>query len=126
MFSSNRDIVIGDQPEGFAPPMFIAMDPPRHDVQRKAATPAVAPARLQDLEVLIRERVGKILDDLPTGETFKWVDRVSIEMTTQMLATLFDFPMGRPPPAALLVRRHHNFRNGRDRRGHGPPRKGSA
>jgi cytochrome P450 len=92
VFSSNRDIVIGDQPEGFAPPMFIAMDPPRHDVQRKAATPAVAPARLQDLEVLIRQRVGKILDELPVEETFNWVDRVSIELTTQMLATLFDFP----------------------------------
>ncbi len=91
-FSSNRDIVIGDNPEGFAPPMFIAMDPPRHDVQRKTATPAVAPSRLQDLEVLIRERAGAILDSLPIGETFNWVDRVSIELTTQMLATLFDFP----------------------------------
>ncbi|HET6971358.1 MAG TPA: cytochrome P450 [Phenylobacterium sp.] len=91
-FSSNRDIVIGDQEEGFAPPMFIAMDPPRHDVQRKAATPAVAPARLADLETLIRERAGKILDGLPVGETFNWVDQVSIELTTQMLATLFDFP----------------------------------
>ncbi|WP_293902751.1 cytochrome P450 [Phenylobacterium sp.] len=91
-FSSNRDIVIGDNPEGFAPPMFIAMDPPRHDVQRKVASPAVAPARLQDLEMLIRQRVGKILDALPRNETFNWVDHVSIELTTQMLATLFDFP----------------------------------
>ncbi len=92
VFSSNRDIVIGDNPENFAPPMFIAMDPPRHDVQRKTASPAVAPHRLQELEVLIRQRVGAILDDLPVGETFNWVDRVSIELTTQMLATLFDFP----------------------------------
>jgi cytochrome P450 len=52
----------------------------------------VAPARLQDLEVLIRERVCAILDSLPVGETFNWVDKVSIELTTQMLATLFDFP----------------------------------
>ena len=92
VFSSNRDIVIGDNPEGFAPPMFIAMDPPVHDVQRKVASPAVAPKRLADLELLIRERVGVILDGLPVGETFNWVDRVSIELTTQMLATLFDFP----------------------------------
>jgi len=92
VFSSLRDIVIGDQAEGFAPPMFIAMDPPRHDVQRKAANPAVAPGRLADLEALIRERVGVILDALPSNETFDWVDRVSIELTTQMLATLFDFP----------------------------------
>ncbi len=92
VFSSNRDIVIGDNPEGFAPPMFIAMDPPKHDVQRKTATPAVAPARLQDLELLIRQRAATILDALPIGETFNWVERVSIELTTQMLATLFDFP----------------------------------
>jgi cytochrome P450 len=92
VFSSNRDIVIGDQEDAFAPPMFIAMDPPRHDVQRKAANPAVAPARLAELEVLIRQRAGAILDSLPLGETFNWVELVSKELTTQMLATLFDFP----------------------------------
>ena len=92
VFSSQHNIVIGDNPPDFAPPMFIAEDPPKHDVQRHAAAPAVAPARLADLEALIRQRVGQILDGLPRGETFNWVDHVSIELTTQMLATLFDFP----------------------------------
>jgi len=92
VFSSNRDIVIGDQTEGFAPPMFIAMDPPRHDAQRKAATPAVSPNRLSDLEALMRQRIGLVLDGLPRNENFNWVERVSVELTTQMLATLFDFP----------------------------------
>lgn len=92
VFSSNRDIVIGDQPADFAPSNFISSDPPVHDVQRKAATPAVAPARLSDMETLIRERIGALLDSLPVDEEFDWVDRVSIELTTQMLATLFDFP----------------------------------
>jgi cytochrome P450 len=92
VFSSDRDIVIGDQEDGFAPPMFIAMDPPRHDQQRKAVSSAVAPARLSDLEVLIRQRAGAILDSLPRNETFNWVELVSKELTTQMLATLFDFP----------------------------------
>ncbi|MFO1196629.1 MAG: cytochrome P450 [Burkholderiaceae bacterium] len=73
-------------------PMFIAMDPPRHDEQRKVVTPIVAPGNLAILEPLIRSRVRTILDGLPRGETFNWVDRVSIELTTQMLATLFDFP----------------------------------
>jgi cytochrome P450 len=91
VFSSNRDIVIGDQGD-FAPPMFIAMDPPVHDVQRKAVTPAVSPARLAELEPIIRERAGRILDALPRNETFNWVEHVSIELTTQMLAILFDFP----------------------------------
>ena len=72
--------------------MFIAMDPPKHDVQRATVTPVVAPPNLAKLESTIRERAGKILDDLPVGETFNWVDRVSVELTTQMLATLFDFP----------------------------------
>ena len=92
VFSSQNNIVIGDNPPDFAPPMFIAEDPPKHDVQRHAAAPAVAPARLADLEALIRQRVGQILDGLPRGETFNWVEHVSIELTTQMLVTLFDFP----------------------------------
>jgi len=55
-------------------------------------SPIVAGHNLMSLEPVIRERAGKILDELPRGETFNWVDRVSIELTTQMLATLFDFP----------------------------------
>lgn len=73
-------------------PNFIAMDPPRHDEQRKAVSPIVAPANLAKLEGTIRERVGRVLDGLPIGEEFDWVPAVSIELTTQMLATLFDFP----------------------------------
>ena len=72
--------------------MFIAMDPPKHDQQRKAVTPAVAPSNLLLLEPTIRERACQILDDLPIGEEFDWVDKVSIELTTMTLATLFDFP----------------------------------
>jgi len=85
-------IAIVDQGAELRLPMFIAMDPPKHDQQRKVVSPAVSPANLQLFEPLIRERAAKILDELPRGETFDWVDRVSIELTTQMLATLFDFP----------------------------------
>ncbi len=92
VFSSKRDIVIGDAPVDFVTPMFIAEDPPVHDVQRKAVQPAVGPQRLSELEDLIRQRVGTILDSLPAGETINWVEWVSKELTTQMLATLFDFP----------------------------------
>ena len=73
-------------------PNFIAMDPPRHDEQRKAVSPIVAPANLAKLEGTIRERISRTLDGLPVGEEFDWVPAVSIELTTQMLATLFDFP----------------------------------
>ena len=93
IFSSERSIVLGDPaPEFPVEAGFITMDPPRHDDQRKVAQPVVAPRNLALLEPLIRERVCEILDDLPTDETFNWVDRVSIELTTRMLATLFDFP----------------------------------
>ena len=73
--------------------MFIAMDPPKHDEQRKAVSPIVAPANLNNWRDLIRQRTGQVLDSLPRNETFDWVDRVSIELTTYMLATLFDFPL---------------------------------
>jgi cytochrome P450 len=71
---------------------FIAMDPPKHEAQRKTVAPAVGPANLAKLESLIRERAADILDNLPVGETFDWVDKVSVELTARMLATLFDFP----------------------------------
>ncbi|MBT9447558.1 MAG: cytochrome P450 [Hyphomonadaceae bacterium] len=85
-------IALQDQEQDFMLPMFIMMDPPKHDAQRKVVSPIVAPGNLAKLEVLIRERAGWILDSLPVGETFSWVDKVSVELTTQMLATLFDFP----------------------------------
>ena len=91
-FSSEPTIVIDDPDEDFELPMFIAMDPPKHDEQRKVVSPVVGPRNLAALEPIIRERVCDILDSLPVGETFNWVDKVSIELTTQMLATLFDFP----------------------------------
>ncbi|HBK09150.1 MAG TPA: cytochrome P450 [Acetobacteraceae bacterium] len=85
-------IVLRDLPMDFRRPSFISMDPPKHDEQRKIVAPIVAPMNLANLSGTIRERVGRILDDLPRGETFDWVERVSVELTTQMLATLFDFP----------------------------------
>ena len=91
--SSFGGISIRDRPKGLELPMFIAMDPPRHDDQRKVVQPIVAPANLAKLQHIIRERVVRILDGLPRGETFNWVEHVSIELTVQMLATLFDFPM---------------------------------
>ena len=85
-------ITIRDVRPDLRRPSFIAMDPPKHDAQRKTVSPIVSPSNLATMEPIIRERAARILDSLPVGETFNWVDRVSIELTTQMLATLFDFP----------------------------------
>jgi cytochrome P450 len=71
---------------------FITMDEPQHMPQRMAVAPTVAPKNLAELEPLIRERAIDILENLPVGETFNWVQEVSVELTARMLATLFDFP----------------------------------
>lgn len=72
---------------------FIAMDPPTHTEQRKTVRGVSAPSNLRNIEPMIRERTAALLDSLPENEEFDWVDVVSIELTTLMLATLFDFPM---------------------------------
>ena len=95
VFSSSSalgGITLRDQPVERELPMFIAMDQPKHDEQRKIVQPIVSPANLAAFEGLIRSRIQKTIDNLPRGETFDWVDKVSIELTGQMLATLFDFP----------------------------------
>ncbi len=100
-FSSAHGITLGiridaEQPPSFvagSKPAFISQDPPDHDDQRKTVTGVVAPNNLAKLESLIRQRTCKVLDALPENETFDWVERVSVELTTLMLATLFDFPL---------------------------------
>ncbi|MBS0562349.1 MAG: cytochrome P450, partial [Proteobacteria bacterium] len=97
-FSSDHTmggIQIEDQPKDLSRPSFIRMDPPRHDEQRKVVSPIVAPANLANMEPIIRERTQSVLDSLPRNETFDWVERVSIDLTTRMLATLFDYPFER-------------------------------
>jgi cytochrome P450 len=95
IFSSDAGlggISIRDAPPGYDWPSFIAMDQPTHSAQRKTVSPMFTPTHLDELAVLIRQRSAKVLDNLPRNETFNFVERVSIELTTQMLATLFDFP----------------------------------
>ena len=108
IFSSDSTIggiSIRDVPPGYDYPSFIAMDQPRHSAQRKTVSPMFTPTHLDELAKLIRERSQKVLDNLPRNETFNFVERVSIELTTQMLATLFDFPLGGAPQADALVGR---------------------
>jgi cytochrome P450 len=71
---------------------FISMDEPRHSPQRRTVAPMFTPTHLDQLAINIRKRSQDVLDNLPRNETFDWVDKVSIELTTQMLAVLFDFP----------------------------------
>ena len=76
----------------FRTPMFIAMDPPQHTAQRRTVAPAFGPSEVAQMKDEVRQRTAEVLDSLPIGETFDWVERLSIELTTGMLAKLFDFP----------------------------------
>ena len=91
-FSSAPSIaIIGPEPDMMLK-MVIVMDPPEHDDQRRAVHHAMAPRNLQEFEVLIRERTSEMLDSLPESEPFDWIKLVRRDLTTKMLATLFDFP----------------------------------
>ncbi len=98
-FSSARGMTLGPRPSPETDAQlqritsFISMDPPTHTEQRKTVRAVSAPSNLRNLEPVIRERTAKVLDSLPEGETFDWVDTVSIELTTLLLASLFDFPL---------------------------------
>ncbi len=103
LFSSSwkyGGITISDPPAEIDPavlaerqlPMFIAMDRPEHTGQRRTVAPAFTPAEIVRMETEIRARTAHLLDTLPIGEQFDWVDTVSIELTTGMLAILFGFP----------------------------------
>ncbi|MFN4113268.1 MAG: cytochrome P450 [Sphingomonadaceae bacterium] len=78
--------------EGRELPMFIAMDRPKHTGQRRTVAPKFTPGEITKMEVEVRQRTAELLDSLPRGEVFDWVDKVSIELTTGMLAILFGFP----------------------------------
>jgi len=95
VFSSDSQlggITIRDAPTELRRPMFIAMDEPQHSAQRRTVAPMFTPTHLDQLAINIRKRSASCLDSLPRGDAFDWVDKVSIELTTQMLAVLFDFP----------------------------------
>jgi cytochrome P450 len=87
---AEQEKVMGQRRRGGAG--FITMDEPEHSVARKAVSPTVAPSNLHNMAPLVRERAGQILDSLPIGQEFDWVDLVSKELTAMTLATLFDFP----------------------------------
>ena len=96
VFSSSDElggIQINDAPKGMERTSFIRMDPPEHDEQRREVSGTVNPITLAKMETLIRERTNMVLDRLPRGETFNWVRHVSVELTSMMLATLFDYPI---------------------------------
>lgn len=91
-FSSRPAITIANADEDFPLPMFIASDAPKHAPQRKVVAPVASAANLDRLEPLVRERAAAILDGLPLGEDFDWVDRVAKELSSMTLATLLGVP----------------------------------
>ena len=95
IFSSSFEfggITIIDLAGDFKLPQFIAQDRPKHTGQRRVVSPAFGPGEMARMGDEIRTRTRELLDTLPVGAEIDWVDLVSIELTTQMLAILFDFP----------------------------------
>ncbi len=97
-FSNRADlggIQINDIAKGLDRPAFVSMDPPEHTPRRRAVAPIGNRSSLRQYEDLIRERTGAVLDALPKDEPFDWVQRVSIDLTAMMLATMLDWPQER-------------------------------
>ncbi len=95
VFSSRWDlgnITIAEDVGGREFPNFIAQDPPIHTAQRKVIAPAFSPSQMLKLTAQVRERTAMLIDGLPLGETFDWVERVAIPQTLGMLCILFDMP----------------------------------
>ena len=95
IFSSDHKyggITVLDLFGDFNLPQFIAMDRPKHGEQRRTVAPAFGPGEMAKMAESVRRRTAELLDTLPFDTEFDWVDTVSVELTTQMLAILFDFP----------------------------------
>lgn len=98
VLSSRADlggIQIGDIAKDLDRPAFVSMDPPEHTPRRRAVAPIANRSTLREYETLIRERTGAVLEALPKDEPFDWVERVSMELTGMMLATMLDWPQER-------------------------------
>ncbi|MCZ8320737.1 MAG: cytochrome P450 [Novosphingobium sp.] len=95
VFSSRWDmgnITIAESVNGEGFPNFIAQDPPIHTAQRRVIAPAFSPSQMLKLDAQVKARTKELMDALPVGETFDWVERVSIPQTLGMLCILFDMP----------------------------------
>ncbi len=98
LYSNRADlggIQINDIAKGLGRPAFVSMDPPEHTPRRRAVAPISNRSSLRQFEELIRARTCAVLDSLPRGEPFDWVERVSKDLTAMMLATMLDWPQER-------------------------------
>ena len=96
VFSSDSEIGGITIMDGFQPRQqssFIALDPPMHDAQRKVIMPMSTPESLADSGADDpRARRQRSSTTCRSARPSTWSTGSSIELTSQMLATLFDFP----------------------------------
>ena len=102
-------ITISGGQENFEPlPMFIAMDPPKHDDQRKVVSPIVAPANLAKLESTIRERAGKLrplLDAFTPAALREWIHGLGIDTFVGSSGRVFPTDMKAAPLLRAWLKR---------------------
>lgn len=93
IYSSEGSFLAQDMDKEFPLPMFMAMDDPLHNYFRRLFLPVFQNRNIADLEEIIRDKTRHILSALPLNERINWVEHVSIELTSQILAVIFDFPI---------------------------------
>jgi cytochrome P450 len=90
--AENGNITISTPPPETNLVNIISLDAPRHTDQRKVVAPAFSPSQMAEREIVVRQRTAELFDALPVGDTFDWVERVSVPLTVGMLCILFGFP----------------------------------
>jgi cytochrome P450 len=92
-FPCRNSFLMQDFDSAFPLTSFLASEPPAHTHYREALRPLFSREGLMALQPLIRQRAVEILEGLPVGQEFDWVEHVAIELTSHVLALLFDFPL---------------------------------
>ena len=97
VYSSEPAITIRDVPSEFRRPNFITMDPPKHDHQRKAVSPIVAPANLARMESTSFARYDSVFTTAANAsEAYHTPWTSAWQAETHLTPTLYE-------PAAVLL-----------------------
>jgi cytochrome P450 len=75
-----------------SPPTMMHTDPPEHTGYRQAVALGFRPSRVKALEVSVRDRVGRLVDALPAGETIDIVHHLAAPLPLMMICSLLGLP----------------------------------
>jgi cytochrome P450 len=88
-FCSSRGTLLSDLERPIMPRQsIIYIDPPDHAKYRKLVQPAFTPGRLRALEAWIRREVRTLLDAIPPGQPFDFVDALAAPLPLHVIAEM--------------------------------------